>query len=143
MWFVKSRAEGQEVRDCLTRLADMRSLAKLKAFRERRSQRRTDLCMGIWIIPTNADSPDTAQAYPAVTKDLSSTSLGVITNRLEGHDSILLCLQSESEVILLRASIQSRTCLGFGWFLLGLEVTELVDRDEYPQLDHFVESVQV
>jgi hypothetical protein len=143
MWFVKSRANCQEVHDCLTRLADMRSLDKATAFKERRGQRRTDLSMGIWIIPINDDSPDTAQAYPAVTKDLSSTSLGVIANRLAGHGSILLCFPSESEVILLRASIQSRTCLGCGWFLLGLKVTEIVDRYEYPQLDNFVETLRV
>lgn len=142
MWFTKSRAKGQEVRDCLIRLADVRSLDKMKAFKERRGQRRTNLSMGIWIIPMNDDSPDIAQAYPAVTKDLSSTSLGVITNRWAVHNNILLCFQRESEVILLRASIQGRTCLGFAWFLLGLEVTELVDKDDYPQLDHFVESLR-
>ena len=143
MWFVKSRAMGQEVRDCLTRLADMRSLDKMRAFMERRCQQRTELNMGIWIIPMNGDSPDIAQAYPAVTKDLSSTSLGVITNRLAVHNNPLLCFRSESDVIFLRASIQSRKCLGCGWFLLGLEVTEVVDQSDYPELDQFAESVGV
>jgi hypothetical protein len=90
MWFVKSRTKSQEVRDCLTRLADMRSIDKMKAIKERRGQRRTDLSMGIWIIPMNDYSPDITQAYSAVTKDLSSTSLGVITNRLTARNDPLL-----------------------------------------------------
>jgi hypothetical protein len=72
---------------------------------------------------------------------LSAIGLGVIADRLVAKEKVLVCFLDQSEVRFLWAEVRSRKPLGFGWFLLGLDVWEIVEKDEYPELHEFAESL--
>ena len=69
-WF-----EAQKV---LARLADQRTFEKIRALEEHRSECRTDLSVGILVVPLNDESPDIAKAFAALTKDITTTGIAIV-----------------------------------------------------------------
>ena len=124
----------------LSQLANQKTPAKAEGRQERRLEERTDLSIGILIIPLNGGSADISQAFTAVTKDVSSNGIGVIANRSISTPRVLICVLGKSEPVLFRALIQYRKELGLGWVRIGTNVTGMVDGSEYPQLHRFVAS---
>jgi hypothetical protein len=97
--------------------------------------------MGILVVPLSDESPDIAGAFTALTKDVSATGIGLVANRAIPTAEVLLRLSGTSETRLLRTTVRSRKELGEGWVRFDMEVTDVVDKSEYPQLKHFVGSI--
>ena len=76
-----------------------------------------------------------------MTKDVSSTGIGVVANRAIPTAEALLRLSGNSETRLLRTTVRNRKELGQGWVRVDMEVTGVLDKSEYPQLKHFVGSI--
>ena len=86
-------------------------------------------------------APEITQAFVALTRDLSSNGLSLITNRSIDTPEFLVCFSGESEPRFLRANVLYRKHLGLGWLQLCMEVTGMVEMEEYPQLTEFAGSV--
>ena len=97
--------------------------------------------MGILVVPLNDESPDIAKAFTALTKDVSSTGIGMVANRNIPTSEALLRFSGSSETKLLRSIVRNRRELGQGWVRFDMEVTGVVDKSEYPQLKNFVGSI--
>ena len=115
--------------------------AKLQRIEGGHPEGRVDLSMGILVVPLNDESPDIATAFTAITKDVSATGIGLVSNRAIPTAEVLLRLSGTSETRLLRTTVRSRKDLGQGWVRFDMEVTDVVDKSEYPQLKHFVGSI--
>jgi hypothetical protein len=137
----KSWKKKTDVQQFLTRLANQRILQKLQSPDERRSETRTDLCIGVWVIPLADGQPDATKAFPAVTRDFTCRGIGLIARQpLAGLDEVLLAIPEEMEKKLLRVSVYDRVPLGTGWYLLCTEGVRLLDKDEYPSLSPLPQS---
>jgi hypothetical protein len=141
MFLFKPRKRELDSQQFLSRLANRRSLEKLQAVTERRGEARTDLCIGIWVIPLADGQPDITNAFPAITKDFTSRGIGFIVHEPPAAaEEVLLAVPDETEERLLRVNVHSRRTLGAGWYLLGAEVIELLDKDQYPSLTPLCQS---
>jgi len=108
---------------------------------ERRAEQRAALNIGVWVVPMDEAAPEISQAFVALTKDLSSSGLSLITNRSISTSEFLVGFSGEPEARFLRARVLCRKDLGLGWLQLCMEVTGMVEKEEYPQLTEFAGSV--
>ena len=115
--------------------------AKAVGLPERRWEGRADLSIGVLVVPMSDESLDISKAFTAITKDASTTGIGIITNRSISSPQVVICLPGKSETKLLRALVRYRKELGMGWTRFGVEVTGTVDKNEYPQLGRFIGSI--
>ena len=107
----------------------------------RHADGRADLSIGVLVVPLSDECPDLSKAFTALTKDVSPTGIGVITNRSIPTAEALLRLSGNSETRLLRTTVRRRKNIGQGWVRFDMEVTGLLDKSEYPQLKNFVGSI--
>jgi hypothetical protein len=136
-----SRNDQHEARWFLLRFVNERSYAGGGTPEDRRFETRTNLNVVVWIVPCDGDCPDMAQAFTAVTKDFGSAGIGVIANQPIAARQVLLRLPSEPEARFVRANVSSCSPMEAGWFLFGMEATELIDPQQYPQLEQLDEAV--
>lgn len=80
-------------------------------------------------------------AFTAMTKNVSARGLGVIANRSVLATEVLICLSGKPDAKLLRAAVRHQVKLGLGWFQLGVEVTQVVNKSEYPQVSRFAATL--
>ena len=137
----KSSEKNSDARQLLASLTRQSSDGKIGRLDGRHSDGRTDLSIGVLVVPLSDECPDIAKAFTAMTKDVSPTGIGVVSNRSIPSSEALLRLSGNSETRLLRTTIRNRHNLGQGWVRFDMEVTGLLDKSEYPQLKHFVGSI--
>ena len=87
----------------------------------------------------DGDLPDTSRAFAAIAKDMSNKGIGVIAHHFALVSEVLICLWSDGEPKLLRAAVRHRKELSRGWVLFGVEFSGTVEKNEYPELRHFME----
>jgi hypothetical protein len=139
MSLFKTRKRKGDAQQFLARLANRRSLEKVRAVEERRAEAKTDLCIGVWVIPLADGQPNVTKAFPAITRDFTCMGIGFIAHHPPAAvEEVLLAVPEETEEGLLRAKVYSRRTLGAGWYLLGAAVIELLDKDEYPSVNYVV-----
>ena len=141
MLYSASRTKQMHAQEFLSRLVEERDVERVPKYGERRSERRTDLSTAVWVIPLDEDCPEIGKAFVAVTRDISSLGMAVVTHRAVLMPEIVICFSGKGQPVFLRARVRGQKDLGLGCFRLSLEVTELVDTEEYPQLRHFTERV--
>jgi hypothetical protein len=143
LWIVfqKTATAKSDAQQVLASLSTQGKDGKLGRFDGRHSDGRADLSLGVLIVPLDDECPDIAKAFTAMTKDVSSTGIGVVSNRAIPTAEALLRLSGNSETRLLRTTIRNRKDLGEGWVRFDMEVTGVLDRSEYPQLKNFVGSI--
>lgn len=134
-------SNAQSAQQFLRRLANSRSMSKLRMGENRRSEARVDFCMGIWVIPLAHGSPDLRRAFPAITRDLSSLGLGIVADRPLLNEEHFLCFPLASGMKFLRARAESQRDVGAGWCLVGVEIVELLRMEDHPRLIQFAASI--
>ncbi len=133
-----AKSDAQQVLASLTTLGKDGRIGRLD---QRHSEGRAELSLGVLVVPLDDECPNIAKAFTAMTKDVSSTGIGVVANRAITSSEALLRLSGTSETRLLRTTVQRRKELGEGWVRFDLEVTGVLDRSEYPQLKSFVGAI--
>lgn len=141
MQTLPSLNRSSDARQVLAALTMQGKGGKLGRVDDRHTDGRADLSVGVLIVPLNDESPDIARAFTALTKDVSSTGIGVIANRAVPTSEALLRLSGSSETRLLRTTVRNRKDLGDGWVRFDMEVTGVLDKSEYPQLKSFVGAI--
>jgi len=141
MLFLKTQKKKLQAQKFLARMANQWSMDRVRKLVERRGEQRATLNVGVWVIPMDEVGPNILQAFVALTRDLSSNGLSVITDRTVDAPEFLVGFSGEPEASFLRAKVLCRKGLGLGWLQLGIEVTGMVGKEEYPQLTEFAGSV--
>ena len=135
--FSKSRNKQSEAQQFLARLADRESMDRLRMLEEHRDEKRTSLNVGVWIIPMDGADLVIEKIFVALAMESSSKGLAVITNRSVSASEVLVCFSGQYGAKFLRADVRNCKRMGLGWFRLGMEVTEIVEKEEHPQLNEF------
>jgi hypothetical protein len=137
----KPTEKQSNARQLLASLTNQNAGGKIGRFDTRHSDGRTELNVGVLVVPLNDECPDIGKAFTALTKDVSTTGIGLISDRSIPTAEALLRLSGTSETRLLRTMVRTRKNLGQGWVRFDMEVTEVLDKSEYPQLKTFVGSI--
>jgi hypothetical protein len=141
MTFSKSVLRRTDAQQVLAALSHQGEGGKPGRLGEPSREKRSVLSVGILVVPLNDESPDIDKAFTAITKDVSSTGIGLVANRSIATSEALLRLSGDAETRLLRTTVRQRKDLGQGWVRFDMEVTGVLDKSEYPQLKHFVGSI--
>lgn len=140
MLFLKRRRKS-EAQKFLAQMANQWTMDRVRTLEERRGEQRATLNVGVWVVPMGETAPAIMQAFVALTRDLSSNGLSVITTRSIETTEFLVGFSAEPEARFLRTKILCQKDMGLGWLQLGMEVTGMVDTEQYPQLTEFAGSV--
>ena len=134
MWnlFVK-RDKVEKVRAMLRRIIDRQAKRGIIAL-DQRLESRSNQCLVVMVVPVSDDSPMVEEAFPSLTRDLSSTGLSLIVNQPLRHQELIVGIQEESSLTFVRARPAHTEPLGGGFLQVGLQITELVHPDDYPEL---------
>jgi hypothetical protein len=138
MVLLKKMVKQSDAQQLLAGLTSPSKDGKVGRFDGRHTDGRTELSLGVLVVPLSDECPDLANAFTALTKDVGATDIGVVTNRSLPTAEALLRLSGQSETRLLRTTIRNRKELGQGWVRFDMEVTRVLDKSEYPQLKHLV-----
>ncbi len=141
MTLSKSLTRRTDAQQLLAALSRQGEAGKPGRLNEPQEEERALLSIGILVVPLNDESPEMDQAFTALSRDVSRTGIGLVTNRSLPTSQALLRLSGNSETRLLRTTVRNRKDLGQGWVRFDMEVTGVLDKSEYPQLKHFVGSI--
>jgi len=107
---------------------------RIRRLEEHRGEQRTAFNLGVWVVPMDGPAPVIADAFTALAMDVSSEGLAVSTNHSLSTSEVLICLSGNFEAKFLRADVLNCKELGLGWLRIGMKVTEIVEREQYPHL---------
>ena len=132
--FSKNKTKQIEVQRLLTKIINSHSRS-LDALREGpRGELRVDLAMVVIVVPSVEGRPDRDQAFATVTREVSSVGMSlVLSERIEGRE-LFLVLDVQGEMKYVRAEIRHQGPLGAGLFNAGVQLTELLNVGDYPEL---------
>lgn len=134
MFFWNTRNKQAEVQQFLARLADQAAMDRIRPFEEHRGEQRTTLSLGVWVVPMDWAAPKISDAFVALAMDVSSKGLAVIANRSISTSEVLICFPGRFEANFVRAHVLNCKELGLGWLRMGMEATEVVEKEHYPHL---------
>lgn len=140
MFFSKTQNKEAKAQQFLARLADQQTVDRIRIPEDRRAETRTVFQVGVWVIPIAEATPEISMAFVALTKDVTSKGLSIVTNRSIPTQEALVVFSDNFEATFLRAKVCNRKHRGLGWLQLGLEVTGIVTLDECPALKRFTNS---
>jgi hypothetical protein len=99
-----------------------------------RADSRVNLVVVATIVPVEGKQPQFDRAFTVVTKEFSSTGVGVVLDRPRPLHEAILGFRLEKEMTFLRAEAKHLSPLGGGFFQLGFRLTEVVSVNDYPEL---------
>ena len=129
----KPRQQKQEVERPVRRFID-EHVAKRTVTVGPRAESRTNLTVAVLVVPVCGDAPLAESAFAAVTKDFSSIGLSIVMNQPLEHANLIVGLQADSGLVFAQGHVIHSEPLGGGFSQIGIELTELVDTENYPQL---------
>ena len=141
MFSFGSRKAQQDVERFLLRVINRSATDRAKVCENRRLESRNSVNYGTWIVPLVSRFPRRDAAIAAITRDVSSSGVAVMTRGLLSAEEVLLSLPSDPTPRLVRAKVCSRDDLGCGWILYNLKVVELLHENRYPELLHLDEAL--
>jgi hypothetical protein len=98
---------------------------------------RVNLTVVVMVIPLENKKLDGDEAFHAVTKDFSSTSLSVMVDSPRSVDEAIIGFRFEGEMFYGRAKAIHLTPMGGGFYQLGFLLEEMVSPADYPGLANF------
>ena len=126
--------EEEEARNFLFRFLNDSCFRHEVTVEEKRWERRTNLVVGVWIIPLCDGSPVLSRAYPTVTRDFTTSGLSVVVNSPLSCKEVLVALPAGADRAFLRCKITHISPIGEGFFAAGLHVLGLSRGNQYPGL---------
>ena len=135
MFSLVSRKNQDKVKRFMFRFINHRSMAKIKVLEQGRHEERIDVNVGVWVAPMIKGRPEIDLAFRALTKNFNSTGVGLFVDHEIQHPDVLLRLVSDDQTMFLRAEVIDSTPLGAGYYLVGLQVEDLVVPTDFKQLD--------
>ena len=133
----RRRKNHSDVQQFLVRIANDQQSAANKVVHEQRhgNRSKTNLNVGIWVVPLVDGQPDSDGAFAALTSDVGWQGVGILADRPTTVEEIILVFPNEPERTFLRVKVHVCTSLGVGFYRLGTEATEVVQLEDYPQLE--------
>jgi hypothetical protein len=109
---------------------------ELKALMEGpRNDSRVNLVVVVMVIPLEKRRLAVEGAFTAITKEFSSTGVGVVLDHPCALEQAVLGFRFEGEMHFVRARARHLNPLGGGFSQLGFQMSEVVTVHDYPELE--------
>jgi len=100
-----------------------------------RIEGRVNLTIVVQIIPLKDGRPQFDQAFAAVTKEFSTSGMGIVLSGPHPLDELFVGFRLESDMKYVRAKAKHLNPMGAGFFQLGIQLSEVIVPGDYPGLD--------
>lgn len=130
------RNPQRDAKNCLARIISRYDMSRLSYEEgieaDRRCRDERHVAIGIWLFPQTDDCPagefNVEHGVPAVTHDIRSEGLGVMTPISLEQKRFVVATPDESERWrFFQTDVRHNTRKPGGWYMLGLQVTKLVE----------------
>jgi len=130
-----SRNKTVGVQTFLLNLVNKQCPELVAMLENRRDESRVPLCQVALVVPLEDGKPDLANHFHTVTKEFSTTGVSIVLDQPRGLNDVIIGLRWETETTLLRGAAKHLNPMGAGFFHLGIQLSEVVRLDEYPELE--------
>jgi hypothetical protein len=103
-----------------------------------RLEGRVNLTMVVMVVPVEDKKPLVRRAFPAVTKEFSSSGVAVVIDCPQGLDEALLGFRWRGSITWVRAKAKHLHPMGGGFFQLGFRMTERIQPGDHAELAKLV-----
>jgi hypothetical protein len=93
--FRRRPKEAEEAQAFLLRFLNNRCLRQKFSVEEKRRETRTNLVVGVWIVPLVEGATVVGRAFPTVTKDFTTSGLGIVIDKPFTCEEVLVILYVE------------------------------------------------
>jgi hypothetical protein len=131
--FRRRPKEAEEAQAFLLRFLNNRCLRQKFSVEEKRRETRTNLVVGVWIVPLVEGATVVGRAFPTVTKDFTTSGLGIVIDTPFTCEEVLVILYVERKEWFLRCKVLESIPIGAGFSVTGLHVLGLAAENEYPE----------
>lgn len=138
------RDPRRDAQNCLARIISRFDMSKLSynegIVEDRRSRQERHLSIGVWLFPiVKSGTPcrfDIEKGVPAVTHDIRSEGLGVMTPVRLHEDRYVVAIPDEGSLWrFFEADVRHNTRKPGSWYMLGMHINSLV----LPESDQMIE----
>jgi hypothetical protein len=137
VYFLQTRNKTRDVQSFILKLIN-NNCPELKALIEGpRGDKRVNLSLVVLVVPLEDGKLQVDKAFYAVTRDMSSNGVGIILSQQQAFDKVILGFRVKSEMTFVHATAKHLNSMGNGFYLLGLEMTEMTHINKYPGLRVF------
>ena len=111
---------------------------ELKSFLEGpRRDKRVNLTLVVLVVPLVDGKLRVGDAFNAVTQEFSTSGVGIVLDRQQALDEVILGFRLEDDVSYVRAAAKHLSPMGNGFYHLGLELKEVIPKSKHPELETF------
>jgi len=100
-----------------------------------RLERRVNLSVVVLVIPVERGKALVDQRFAAVTKEFTSRGVALVLSECRGADEVIVGFRWERTMKFVLAQARHLNPMGGGFWQLGLKLKEVVDPDDYPELE--------
>jgi hypothetical protein len=120
MFSFSSRKPKLQLQPFMLRLINRCGASRAMICEDNRLETRTNINLGVLMIPMCGECPEVDAAFTVVTRDISSTGLAVMTDRPLSAEEVLIRLPGDAGMRLVRATVRNCQHLGCGWIVYNL-----------------------
>ena len=136
--FVRRPKEEEEARAFLARFLNNRYLRQKVAVAEKRRETRSNLLIGVWVIPMIEGSPAIHRAFPSVTRDFTTSGLCLVVDAQFSCEEVLVVIPVNANGAVLRCKVLNNSPVGAGFRVAGLKALGLVGETQHPDLNELI-----
>lgn len=100
-----------------------------------RLERRVNLTVVVLVIPVEKGKALVDQRFAAVTKEFTSRGVSLVLHECRAADEVIVGFRWERSMRFVLAQARHLNPMGGGFWQLGLRLKEVVQPDDYPELD--------
>ena len=100
-----------------------------------RLETRVNLTIAVMLAPMEKHTPLIDEAVGAVTKEFSTSGMGVVIGKPCSFDRAIVAVRIDADMHYARAKVKHVSPMGAGFYHLGLQLTEMVTPGDYTGLD--------
>jgi len=136
--FIRRPKMEEQARALLARFLNNRCLRQKVAVEENRREARSNLVIGVWIIPLLEGLPIINGAFPAVTKGFTTSGLGIVVDAELSCEELLIVLPVKAHASVFRCKVLDSSPIGAGFRVAGLQVLGLMAESQHPDLEELI-----
>jgi hypothetical protein len=102
-----------------------------------RRDKRVNLTVAVLVLPLVDGKIQVGEAFRAVTQELSVIGVGIVLDREIELNEVILGFLIEGDITFIHATAKHISPMEGGFYHLGLEMSEIIPADEYPELKLF------
>lgn len=134
MLFSSARNKRLKAQRLLVRVVNARNKEVEAHIEGPREDRRVNLTLPVWVVPVEGGRPRMADAFTTVTREMSTSGMSLVVQQPFSPREVILALRAEGQPLYLRGRIRHVDPLGAGIWHAGVDVAEVIDLADCPEL---------